>query len=204
MPKADSTPPPSFFARLFYLSWVAWLRTLFDAEFAAGVERLRAGAPALPSPREPEVEAPRPVAVPVPVVPPKKQVILKEAPPDAALQVLALFQREGRFIDFLQEDLSGYTNEQIGASTRVVHEGCRRALQEHVPVVPVRAEEEGTRITLEKGFDARAVQLSGHVTGEPPFRGTLTHRGWRAVEVKLPRTAEGHDPTVLRPAEVEL
>jgi len=73
-----------------------------------------------------------------------------------------------------------------------------------VPMQPVRSEEEGAAVTLEKGFDARAVRLTGNVTGEPPFRGTIAHRGWRASEVKLPKMAEGHDAKIVTPAEVEL
>ena len=37
--------------------------------------------------------------------------------------------------------------------------------------------------------------------GNPLVR---AHRGWRVREVKLPKMAEGHDPTIVAPAEVEL
>jgi len=198
-------PVPGFFAR-FFLAWVAYFRTLFDGEFAAGVVRLREGKPALPegagtartddeARREPtkSKDAPK-----------KKEVVLREAGPDAALQLLALLQREGRFIDFLEEDVSGFSDAQIGAAARVVHDGCRKALREHVPIEPVRSEDEGAKITLAKGFDAARVRLTGNVTGEPPFTGTLAHRGWKAMEVKLPKMTEGHDATILVPAEVEV
>lgn len=191
---SESTQPPGFFVRLFFLAWVAYFRTLFDAEFAAGVARLREGRPALPPPPEPEAEKKPEPAKPV----------LREATPDAALQLLSLLQREGRFVDFLEEDVASFSDAQVGAAARVVHEGCRKALREHVPVAPVRSEDEGSKITLEKGYDAKSIRLTGNVTGEPPFRGTLAHRGWRATEVKLPKMAEGHDPRVLVPAEVEL
>jgi hypothetical protein len=188
-----STAAPGFVTRLFVLSWVAFFRTLFDGAFAAGVVRLRGGEPALPAETKTTEEK---VA--------KESVVLREATPDAALQLLALLQREGRFVDFLQEDMASFSDAQIGGAARVVHDGCRKAIAEHLPLAPVRSEEEGASITLEKGFDAASVRLTGNVAGQPPFRGSLAHRGWRVREVKLPKMAEGHDPTIVAPAEVEL
>jgi len=184
-------PKPSFFARLF-LSWVAYFRTLFDAEFAAGVARLRSGA--LPSGDASPIEKP----------PAPKPVVLKQPSSDAALQVLALLQREGRFIDFLEEDVSSFQDAEIGAAARVVHEGCKKAIHEHFELASVREEEEGAGITLEAGFDASSIRLTGNVVGEPPFKGTLSHRGWRVSSVKLPKVTAEHDMHVVAPAEVEL
>jgi hypothetical protein len=59
-------------------------------------------------------------------------------------------------------------------------------------------------VTLEQGFDAAALRLTGNVVGDPPFKGTLTHKGWIAVETKLPKVAIGHNVAILAPAEVEL
>ncbi len=201
-------PVPGFFAR-FFLAWVAYFRTLFDGEFAAGIVRLREGKPALPEETGHKrkggdgAERQREPAKPKDE-PKRKEVVLREAGPDAALQLLSLLQREGRFIDFLEEDVSSFSDAQIGAAARVVHDGCRKALREHVPIEPVRGEDEGAKIKLEKGFDASRVRLTGNVTGEPPFTGTLAHRGWKAGEVKLPKMTEGHDATILAPAEVEV
>ncbi|MDQ2696894.1 MAG: DUF2760 domain-containing protein [Pseudomonadota bacterium] len=171
---------PTFLARLA----LAW-RTLVNAAFAADVGRLRHG---------------RPAAAPTPARP----AALKETAPESALQLLGLLQQEGRFIDFLQEDVAGYSDAEIGAAARVVHDGCRRALAGHLTLAPVRDEPENARITLAEGFDASAVRLMGNVVGRPPFTGTLVHRGWRVTEVKLPRIADGHNVRVLAPAEVEL
>jgi hypothetical protein len=46
--------------------------------------------------------------------------------PDRAVQMLALLQREGRLVDFVLENLTTYSDAQIGASVRDVHAGCRR------------------------------------------------------------------------------
>jgi hypothetical protein len=129
---------------------------------------------------------------------------LKEASPDAALQLLSLLQQEARFIDFLQEDLAGFSDADIGAVARVVHEGGQRVLGDYFAFVPVRSEEEESRITLPEGFNATEVRLTGNVMGQAPFTGTLVHRGWKAVDVKLPKLAAGHDARIIAPAEVEL
>ena len=119
-------------------------------------------------------------------------------------ELLGLLQRDARLIDFTQENLSSYSDADIGAAARVVHEGCCKVLREHFTLAPVRPEAEGNRISLNEGFDARAIRLTGNVVGKAPFQGSLSHRGWRATEVRLPTLAEGHDATVLAQAEVEL
>jgi hypothetical protein len=48
------------------------------------------------------------------------------------------------------------------------------------------------------------VRLVGNLVGEPPFSGTLTHRGWRVRELRLPKIASGHDTHIVASAEVEL
>ncbi|HEY6100073.1 MAG TPA: DUF2760 domain-containing protein, partial [Anaeromyxobacter sp.] len=90
------------------------------------------------------------------------------------------------------------------AAARTVHEGCRRALAELFRIEPVLRDAEGALVTVERGFDPAAIRLTGGVVGDPPFRGALRHHGWRALEVKLPPPAQGVDPAILAPAEVEL
>ena len=186
-----SQPSLSFFQRL-PLAFGVFFSTLGNPVFAGRVLALRQAAP-LPA------EAPTPPAAPA-----SAPVVFNEASPAAALQLLALLQRDARLIDFTQEDLSGYSDADIGGAARVVHEGCSKVLREHFSLAPVRTEAEGSRLTLPSGFDARAVRLTGHVVGQAPFSGQLSHRGWRATEVRLPKLAEGHDVTVLAQAEVEL
>ncbi len=129
---------------------------------------------------------------------------LKTSTPDSALQLLSLLQQDARFIDFMQEDLKGFADADIGAAARVIHEGGQKVLNEYFTFVPVRAEEEESRITLPQGFNASEVRLTGNVVGEAPFNGTLIHRGWKVTNVKLPKLAEGHDVHIIAAAEVEL
>lgn len=189
----DPAPPLPFATRLF-LAFACCFRVLFDGVFAARVRALAAGSgDALPEPKRatPEAKAVAPGAP------------LAEARTESALQLLALFQREGRLLDFLQQDVSAFADADIGAAARVVHDGCRKALSSHLEIRPVRDEREGGAVTLES-IDASAVKLVGNVSGTAPFRGILRHRGWRVESVRLPSLVPGHDPRVLAPAEVEL
>ena len=125
-------------------------------------------------------------------------------PTDAALQFLALLQQEGRLVDFLEEDLSTYADEQIGAAVRPIHEGCRAALRDRLVLAPILAGVEGATVTVERGFDPAAVRITGNVRGEPPYRGVLRHPGWRSASLKLPERTGHQDPSILAPAEVEV
>jgi hypothetical protein len=154
----------------------ASLRILRNAEFAKKVEPL--------------------LAPPEPAKPVK--------PSGAPLRLLALLQREGRLIDFLLEEIQAYSNDQVGAAVRDIHRQCQHALKEHLVLEPVLAHAEGDDVDVPTGFDPAAVQLTGNVTGQPPFRGALRHHGWRVKDVKLAPLPEGQDEFILHPAEVEL
>jgi hypothetical protein len=136
--------------------------------------------------------------------PAPESVVLKEATPDAALQLLGLLQKEARFIDFIKEDAAAYSDADIGVAARVVHEGCNKAINEHFSLAPVRSEQEGSKITLPQGFDAATVRLTGNIVGAAPFTGTLVHQGWQVTSIRLPKLTQGHNANIVAPAEVEL
>jgi hypothetical protein len=166
-----------------WLAWLCFFRVLFDGTFAARVSAAR---------QPPRLAKP-------PVAP-----SFTAASTSSALQLLSLLQREGRLVDFLQQDITTFADADIGAAARVVHEGCRRALHAHAEIEPVLGQAEGARVELAAGFDAAEVKLVGNVRGEPPYAGVLRHRGWRAKKLELPLMVGGHDPHVLAAAEVEL
>jgi len=186
-------PNPSFLRRLS-LACGSFLSILSKPGFASRVEALNDPEP--PSPPVTPVKTP---AAPTPPASP-----LREVPHEAALQLLGLLQRDARFIDFIEEDVRAYSDADIGAAARVVHEGCRKVLREHFSLQPVRVEAEGSRITLAEGFDATAVRLTGNVVGKAPFTGSLSHRGWKVSDTRLPKLAAGHDASIVAQAEVEL
>ncbi|PCJ18656.1 MAG: hypothetical protein COB04_07010 [Gammaproteobacteria bacterium] len=131
-------------------------------------------------------------------------VKITEYSTDAALQVLGLLQQEARLIDFLQEEVQHFSDAEVGAAARVVHEGAKKVLTDNFLIEPIRSEDEESHVTLDEGFNTAEVRLSGNVVGKPPFTGLLIHRGWKVSEVKLPKVIDGHDLTIIAPAEVEL
>ena len=197
--------PLPFFTRLWF-AWVVFFKVLFDGLFAAKLY-----TPQLEAPKQAETpklaEKPAEVVVEKVVERVVEKIVEKPVagppPTDAALQLLALFQREGRFVDFLEEDIASFADADIGAAARVVHSGCRKALREHVKLEPVRSEEEGVKVTLAE-VDPNEVKLTGNVQGKGPHTGVLRHRGWKAVSVTLPTAVQGHDARVVAQAEVEL
>ncbi len=194
---------PSPLQRLV-LAFYAFFAILFRREVAAAVHRLREarrGRSLPPAGAVPSAGAMRPAqaaAGPPPAAAPPR------ADPRPALQLLAVLQREGRLVDFLEEDLTGFPDAAVGAAARTVHLGCRKALADLFGLEPVYREPEGAQVTVERGFDPAAVRLTGNVVGAPPFRGALRHHGWRAREVRLPPARDGEDASVVAPAEVEL
>lgn len=181
-----------FFARwwmAFVCFWQIWFKPDFARAIRPQFEALKAGR-AL-GPGTPEAPA-------KPAEPPAHQAHA------SGLMVLSMLQREGRFIDFLQEDVAAFSDADVGGVARVVHEGCRKVLRQYVALDAVMKDGEGARVTVPSGFDANRIRLTGNVSGNPPFNGTLKHKGWAVTEVKLPKPAEGLDARVLQPAEVEI
>jgi hypothetical protein len=183
MDSASPTGSPSFWARLRLA-----FRLIFDPALAGQIERdLKPGAAAKPVPAKvPER----------PVEPARVHA--------SGLFMLSALQREGRLIDFLQQDIASYSDEDVGAAARVVHTGCGKILKQYLALEPAVALDEGARMTVPPGFDAQRIRLTGNVAGHPPFKVTVKHHGWVAREVRFPALAENLDARVIAPAEVEL
>jgi hypothetical protein len=140
--------------------------------------------------------APAPVAVPKPAAP-----VVKTA--DGALQLLGILQRDSRLIDFLMEDVSGYSDDQIGAAVRELHDQCRDSVARYVTLQPVVDGVEGT-FTQAPSKDPNVVKFIGNVPATPPSGGILRHKGWRAAKVDLPALAGKQDSAIIAPAEIEI
>jgi hypothetical protein len=173
---STSTPTPSFFARLGLA-----FRVLGNSTLAAKVA---------------DLDAPAPIEKPAEIPPEKTHA--------SGLAVLGLLQREGRLVDFLQEDVSSFSDAEIGAAARVVHTGSRKVLSQYLTLEPALNESEGASVTVPPGFNAERIRLTGNVAGQPPFRGSLKHHGWVATSVRFPAPSPTLDPRVIAPAEVEL
>jgi Domain of unknown function (DUF2760) len=180
-----------------WLAFVSFWKLLFGGTLpAAAAKFLPATKPQLPPP--PAVEPPKPKE------PEKPKISAAQHQRDGALALLALLQREAQLVDFVRESIEGVDDAQLGAATRAVHRNAANVIAQHVTLEPVMPGEEDAKVSVPKGFDPAEVRLIGEAKGEPPYRGTLRHRGWRATELKLPTLAEGVDRTVIAPAEVEV
>ncbi len=192
-----------FWNRIKY-AFLAFFTILFKGRLPAGLrEQMAAEADTAAPPGAraagevgPAVAVPGPVPAAAPSAPPQPD-------PDRAVQILTLLQRDGRLVDFLMEDLASYSDAQIGAGVRELHDSCRKTLERYVTLEAIRNEQEGQPITVTSA-DPAAVRLLGNVTGQPPFRGTLLHRGWRATRVELPPLPDGTGRRVVAQAEVEV
>jgi hypothetical protein len=194
-----------------WLAFLCFWKILFGGKLPAEAARFLPEGATPPPAKELEAKKPEPKKEPEKVVEKpaekpveKPKVSLAQHHRDGALALLALLQREGRFVDFVRDSVDGASDADIGAAAREVHRGCRKVLDQHLSFEPVMPGEEEAKVSVPKGFDPAEVRLIGEAKGEPPFKGTLRHHGWRVVDAKLPSLAEGIDRTVIAPAEVEL
>jgi hypothetical protein len=131
----------------------------------------------------------KPVAPPAPV----------RTTSDGALQFLGILQRDSRLVDFLMEDIKSYSDDQVGAAVRELHDQCRDAVARYVTLQPVIDGVEGT-FTKAPSSDPNEVKFVGNVPAKPPAGGTLRHKGWRAAKIDLPALAAKQDAAILAPA----
>jgi hypothetical protein len=120
------------------------------------------------------------------------------------VHLLSMLQREGRFLDFLSENLDAYADDQIGAAVRSIHENCNKITLKYLSLEPVLDHEEGQTLTLQKGFDTAAIKLMGNVAGDPPFTGVIRHKGWKTKKIEMPTLSASQDASLIAPAEVEI
>jgi Domain of unknown function (DUF2760) len=150
------------------------------------------------APEEPvQVAAP----APAPIQPPTPAANQAEA---EIVAFFGLLQEKGRLVDFLMEDITPYEDAEVGAAARVIHQGGRQVLQEYFQITPISEAAEGTQVTVPAGYSTDQFRLVGKLTGEPPFTGTLLHKGWKTEFVKLPRIVNPERLPSIAPAEVEL
>lgn len=151
----------------------------------------------------PQATAPAIVAAP----PPTPAAPAKADAQSEIVHFLAILQEKGRFVDFIMEDVTPYTDAQIGAGARVVHQGCKSVFKEMLSLSPALDGKENTTVTIESGFDPERIRLVGKVGAQAPFSGKLVHKGWRVESMKLPQfitDSTGKKASVIAPAQVEL
>ena len=185
---------PGFGARIAFA-----FRCFFSLLFTGTISRDIIDAVAGPNPSDRGPARATAPAAAAPAVAPAA----REDPGERAVQLLALLQRDGRLVDFLQEDIAGYSDAQVGMAVRDVHANCREALSKYLPVEPVLADEEGAQTTIGGTVDPASIRLVGNV-GRQTARGIVRHRGWRVGRVALPPLPDEAARLVVAPAEVEV
>jgi hypothetical protein len=121
---------------------------------------------------------------------------------EGAIYTLALLQREGRLVDFLQEEIEEFEDAQIGAAVRQIHAQCRNVIAEHFSIRPVIENTEGSPCEVPADFDPSEIRLTGNVPTQPPYRGTLLHKGWNVAKVNLPMRSGAIKASIVQAAEV--
>jgi len=124
-------------------------------------------------------------------------------PSDGALQILSILQRDSRLIDFVMEDIAAYSDDQVGAAVRSLHDQARESLGRYIKLQPVIDGVEGT-FTKPAVSDPAAVKFIGNVPAGTPSGGLLRHKGWRAGKVELPALNPKQDAAIIAPAEIEI
>src|SRR5438132_13537885 len=72
--------------------------------------------------------------------PPAAEPLEPEPVRSEALSLLAVLQREARFVDFIKEPISSYTDAQIGAAVRGDHKDCADVLDRFFEIKTLRSE----------------------------------------------------------------
>lgn len=167
----------------FLLAFKALFRVWADGDFAADVRGILAGekliAPAAPEPAQPTQR-------------------------NDALTLLAILQRDVRFIDFLQESVDDYSDEEIGAAVRELHRGCAETIERLFAIRRASAKAEGAQIEAPPGFDPARFAFTGAIPASPPFRGRLAHPGWVATRCEVPVwQGPGESARVIAPTVIE-
>jgi hypothetical protein len=190
----------AFMGRIL-LAFRVFFAVLFNGETAGRVARALVALAAPPEPASPPAPAPAPAPKPVETKRPEP----KRPTQSEAVTLLATLQREARLIDFLKEDLTNYTDDQVGAAVRAIHQDAAKAVDRFFDIQPILNDEEGAHVDVPTGFDAARYRLTGKVVGEAPFAGTLRHHGWEATKCELPQfTGSESAAKTISPAEVEV
>jgi len=149
-------------------------------------------------PAAPTVEA-------APPPPPRPKAAQDAAP---AVMLLTLLQEKGRLVDFAMEDITAYSDEQVSAAARVVHQGCREVIRDAFDPAPISETAQNATVTLSDDYPAYAYRLTGNLNdSKPPVSGTVVHKGWQARKAKLPQPArepKEEEARIIVPAEVEV
>ena len=183
-------------------------------------KRLKQGLPPLAAPADPEIED---LAEPEQAQEEIEEEVVEESKPMDALKykvkdeiskkdeknidgvfLLSLFQKQGRLVDFLQQDIASFSNAEVGEAARVVHDGCARILGDYFTMEAIRTEEEGALVSVDADYNLSEITLTGNLRGSAPYRGELLHHGWKISDQHPPEQLDPKARFIVQPAEIEV
>jgi len=123
---------------------------------------------------------------------------------NSAADLLSVLQKNGRFVDFMQQNIDHISNEKLGLVVRDIHHGCKKSLQECCNISAILAESENSTVVLKNDFDRHAITLTGNVNSKGDFKGILVHKGWQIDSFNLPTSLNNTSLNIIQPAEVEV
>ena len=89
------------------------------------------------------------------------------------------------------EDISAYSDDQVGAAVRDLHQQCRDSLNRYLRLGPVIDGVEGSPTKLDTN-DPATVKLLGNVPASGKASGgLLRHKGWKAEKIDLAAARAG-------------
>ncbi|WP_372722224.1 DUF2760 domain-containing protein [Novipirellula sp.] len=176
------------------IAFRAFSAALFDKQAS---ERIRqALQPETTQEAEPKLlpkTEPQPAAAPKPLA-------AKPVRSDA-ITLLSALQREARFVDLIQEDLTKFADAQVGAAARPCLQQCASTLTRFFELAPVSDVGEGSQIDVGEDGSPERYQWIGEGS---TTTGKLIHQGWQATKVELPKySGSERDANVIAPAQVQ-
>ena len=118
-----------------------------------------------------------------------------------AIFTLNLLQREGRLIDFIQEDISSFSDAQVGAAVRQIHSQSAETLDKYFKLSAISDVPEGSETEVPEELDPSMVRLTGTIE-QGAKRGVVRHKGWISLAQALPQQVGSRNQSVVCPAEI--
>lgn len=126
------------------------------------------------------------------------------------VNLLGLLQKQGRFLDFVMNDITQYSDQQVSTASRIVHQGCSKVLKEYFDIQPVFNDPEGSSIQLSSSTNPRYYRMLGQdneiSSQSAPDSAYLLHKGWQTLSVNLPKRVKADQAAkrLISPAELEI
>lgn len=118
-----------------------------------------------------------------------------------AITLLSALQREARLVDLIQEDLSAFSDAQVGAAARPCLQQCKSTLDRTLGLRSVSDGPEGSTVDVATGASPARFQWIGEGTGTS---GKLVHQGWQASKVELADwTGDPADANIIAAAQLQ-